>query len=117
MLPKIDRFGIFLQRLSAAPAAASFEEARTLLTRTLNEVEDELSGVPFDHDRWRSDGRMYPPEDDSIRSVPDHRSVKRFRSRAHNTFISDNGAIEIRTIDDVIVLQKAGTDGRGVWEP
>jgi len=104
----------FIRRLRDAPAASSFEEARRLLEKTLNDVEDEMSGVPFDPARWESDGRMYPPQDDSERSVPGRPAVRRYRSRRHNTFIGTNGALEIRTIDDEILLSKAGVDGRSI---
>jgi hypothetical protein len=60
---------------------------------------------------------MYPPQPDSIREVDGHPQVRRFRSRAHNTFIGDNGSIEIQTAADKEALfNKPGKDGRGVWE-
>ena len=119
-----ERFAEFLGRLEQAPAASTFGQAYELMCRTLNEVEDELSGIPYDPASWRTDGRMYPPEPDSERKVPDRRTVKRFRHRGHNTLIGENGAIEIRTavageIDmssGEAVLSKAGADGRTVWK-
>ena len=106
----------FLERLSAAPAATSDEMAYELISRTLNEVEDEMSGTPFNPDTWLSDGRLYPPQHDSQRTVASHPFVKRFRSRAHNTYVAANGAIEIRDLSNTVLLQKAGSDGRHVWE-
>jgi hypothetical protein len=106
----------FLRRLRAAPAAGSFDEARQLVERTLNAVEDEMSGVPYDMDKWKTDGRMYPPQDDSERVVTGRPFVRRYRSRRHNTFIATNGALEIRTVDDEILLTKPGADGRFVWD-
>ena len=75
-----------------------------------------MSDVPFDPSKWQSDGRMYPPQDDSERAVPEHPNVRRFRSRRHNTYIAMNGALEIRTIDGDVLLSKTGADGRSVWD-
>jgi hypothetical protein len=114
---KVERFEEFLRRLSAAPPAKTFEEAYIQLFNILNEVEDEMTSVPYDPENWQSDGRLYPPLRDSIRSVPAHPSVKRFRSRGHNTFIGDNGSIEIQVVSSkVTVFSKSGDDGRKVWE-
>lgn len=110
------RLGVFMRRLLAAPPVASAAEARDLLAQVLNQVEDEFSGARYDPARWQTDGRMYPPQDDSRREVPGRPRVMRFRSRAHNTFIGDNGSIEIRTTDGEVLVSKPGTDGRTVDE-
>jgi hypothetical protein len=111
-----ERLQVFFAQLGAAPAAASFEEAYQQLTDVLNAVEDELTDVPYDPDSWQFDGRLYPPQMDSLREVPEHPEIKRFRAREHNVFISDWGAIEIRAVRGAIVLfAKPGADGRGVW--
>jgi len=113
---KHERFQEFLRRLAAAPPADAFASAFQLLSDTLNAVEDEWSGIPFHIDHWETDGRMYPPQEDNLRDVPGHAGVKRFRSIGHNTFIAPQGAIEIREVtSDVIVFQKHGADGQGVW--
>lgn len=95
---KSERFEEFLKRLQDAPAASSHDEAFTLLNETLNKVEDELSGVPFQPDSWQTDGRMYPPGRDHVRSVDNRADLIRYRNRGHNTFIRDNGAIEIQDV-------------------
>ena len=110
------RFREFLGQLGAASPASGFDEARQLLAETLNAVEDAMSGVPFDPSRWQSDGRMYPPQDDSERAVPGYPDVRRYRSRRHNTFIATNGALEIRTVEGEVLLTRAGADGRLVWD-
>jgi hypothetical protein len=111
---KEQRLREFLRRLHDSPRASSFDEARQLVEKTLNAVEDEMSDVPFNPANWQSDGRMYPPQDDSERPVPGHPSLRRYRSRRHNTFIGTNGALEIRTVGGEVLLTKAGADGRFV---
>jgi len=110
------RFAEFIRRLSIADPAASADSAFDLLAATLNAVEDELSGTAFNPERWQSDGRMYPPQRDNRHAVADHSTVVRYRSRAHHTYISANGALEITDLSGAIVLRKAGADGRHVWE-
>lgn len=115
-VPKDERFREFLQRLGSAPAASSFDEAYQLLCDVLNAVEDELSGLPCNPESWETDGRMYPPQADSMRDVPDCDDVKRFRSVAHNTYIAANGAIEIQEVrGGVVVFRKDGSNGQRVW--
>jgi len=113
---KAERLAEFLRRLQRAEPAANAAEAFALLASTLNAVEDELAGAPYDLASWQTDGRMYPPQPDSSREVVGRLDVTRYRSRAHNTFICANGAIEIRTIDEVVLISKPGADGHSLWE-
>ena len=84
---------------------------------TINEVEDELTAIPYNPEKWREDGRLYPPMSDRQHPVPGYEDVTRFRSRDHNTFIRNNGAIEIVGITKGQTEFKAsGADGKGVWE-
>src|SRR5258708_35188348 len=71
------RLAEFLRRLSEAPPANSAGEAFQLVARTLTSVEDELTDIPENPDAWQTDGRLYPPQPDSRREVPDHREVVR----------------------------------------
>jgi hypothetical protein len=115
--PKQDRIEEFLRRLDGAPPANSFEEAFSLLSDTLNAVEDELTGIPYDPNHWQTDGRMYPPQADNIRTVPESSGVKRLRTRGHDMFVGSNGAIEIEVRSTKqAIFAKVGGDGRGVWE-
>lgn len=110
---KAERFQEFLKRLSAAPPADSGSEALTLLRDTLNEVEDQLSGIPYQPEQWQNDGRIYPPQEDNARDVPGRADLVRYRSRGHSTWIRSNGAMEIRDATGTIVLSKLGADGGG----
>lgn len=112
-----ERLAEFFRRLSQAPRAHSREEALEQIRQILNRVEDEMTAIPYHPDHWQSDGRLYSPQDDSIRDVPGHPAVKRFRSRSHNTFIGENGSIEIRSIrPNAVQFSREGVDGRGEWE-
>lgn len=108
---------LFFDRLRASPPASHHDEARRLVDDTLNAVENEYSGVPFDPQNWRTDGRMYPVQDDNAADVPGHPEVTSYRSFKHETFIRQNGAIEIRIVETKeVVLEKPGSDGKGVWQ-
>jgi hypothetical protein len=112
-----ERFDEFLRRLAVAPAAKTFDEAYSQLCNILNEVEDEMTSIPYDAMNWRTDGRLYPPLLDNIRDVQDRPLVKRFRSRGHNTFIGENGSIEIEVVNTrVTIFSKPGDDRRRVGD-
>lgn len=112
-MDRSERFALFVRELQEAAAAASYEEARQLVHSVLNNVEDRHSGVPFRPENWRSDGRMYPPQDDAERKSPIP-GVRVFRTRGHRVWIAVNGAIRITTAgaaEDRVVIDKAGKDG------
>jgi len=114
--PKHERLQEFFRRLENAAAASSHDAALNLIATTLTAVEDEFTEVPADPTRWMTDGRMYPPQPDSRREVSEQSDVTRYRSRAHNTFIRTNGAIEIRNLADEVLFRKVGADGKHVWK-
>lgn len=114
-LSKTERLAMIFERVRSAPASESAEEALSQLEDIINDVEDEFTEIPRNPPAWASDGRLYPPQADYARSVVDHPTVTRYRSIAHNTFIAANGAIEIRRLNNEMVLSKAGIDGRKVW--
>ena len=112
---KEERLIEVFRRLDGLPPAANAKEIRSQLEATLNTVEDEMTEIPFDPDAWPTDGRMYPFRDDSMRDVPGRSDVKRYRSLAHNTFIANNGAIEVvRVFDEKVIFVKVGANGKGV---
>lgn len=115
ILSQQERMGLFFGRLRDHPAAATHDEAFEMLSKILNTVEDECSGVAFDPQKHRSDGRLYPPQSDNKHTVPGQADVVRYRSRKHYTWISANGAIRIEPIDGSEVrVDKPGADGKTV---
>ena len=113
--PKSERFAAFLDRLRSAPAALTFDEAYQQIRAILDEVEDTLTSIPNNPENWQTDGRMYPPQLDNMREVLGRPTVKRFRSRAHNTLIGENGSIEIQiAASSEVLFEKSGEDGRQV---
>jgi hypothetical protein len=112
---RAERLEEFFRRLSAAPLASDHDEAMRQVADTLNGVEDEMTSIPYDPTLPLTDGRMYPPQPDSRRAVPDRPDVTRYRSRKHSIRIRDNGAIQI--IDQAtgaIALDKPGADGQNI---
>lgn len=116
-MDKNGRLLLFYQRLREASAASTHDGAYALICSTLDAVEDEHSGVPNNPQNWQTDGRLYPPQIDSVRKVDGFPEVLRYRSSNHNTFIRSNGAIEVRQVDrEEVQFAKPGANGKGVWD-
>jgi hypothetical protein len=121
VLPMWARLKIYFFRMMRSPPASNHDEAMHLMAETLNGVEDEFSGVPYDPAESGNDGRMYPPDPRfSVRRtrVP---GVRVYRQRGHVTYVADNGAIETRMVQaeaegsvEYTELDKPGSDGRRV---
>ncbi len=113
---KAVRLQAFLRRLAELPPAVDHDDARRKIDETLNAIEDEMSGVPYDPDHWRTDGRMYPALDDSAADVEGHSDVTAYRHRRPETFIAAHGAFEIRDVrTGAVLVAKPGANGQGVW--
>lgn len=116
--PRSFRLQELFARLRRCRRFESFDDAYEGLVSVLEAVEDELTGVENNPAKWRIDGRLYPPQMDNWLPVAGYSWVTRMRARGHNVFIAANGAIEIRlTESEALVLSKAGSDGRKVWDP
>ncbi|AGA28943.1 hypothetical protein [Singulisphaera acidiphila] len=111
---KAERLEEFRKRLTAAPACSDFDEAYHLICSTMNEVEDALTDIPNTPANWMVDGRMYPPQMDSVRGVEGRDDVMRFRSRGHNTLVGTNGSIAIQLLSGQVIFTKAGADGKEI---
>jgi hypothetical protein len=88
-----------------------------VLVSTLEEIEDEFTGIENNPENWKFDGRLYPPQRDHWSSDAGYPHITRMRTRGHYILIAANGAMEIEEIKTgVVVLSKAGLDGRKVWD-
>ncbi len=112
-MDKKERLQKIFEIMASLPCASSAEEAYELLSDTINGFEDKHSGVPYNPDSWREDGRIYPPQPDSMKFYQGT-NIRIYRSKAHRTWVAPNGAIEIRDLSDQICFSKAGSDGRTV---
>lgn len=119
------RLEVFFDRLARRLPVQTFEEAYRLLCHTLREVEDELTDIPYDPESWESDGRLYPPFEDSWRAVPGRPGLIRMRTKGHNVYIAANGAVQVRLAHEpqappgageAAVFDAPGADGKGAWE-
>jgi hypothetical protein len=115
------RLEVYYYRMKKAPPASDHEKAMQLMAETLNSVEDEFSGVPYDPAETGNDGRMYPPDPRFPARRASAPGVRVYRQRGHVTYVADNGAIETRVVQaeahepvEYTVLDKPGHDGRRV---
>lgn len=108
-MEKGERLAIFYERLREHPPVADEVEAREILAKLLEQVEDEFSGVLREPE---SDARMYPPWDDNRTVISKSPRIVHFRSRGHRTYFRGDGAILIIDMKTKVeVFQKLGKDG------
>jgi regulator of sirC expression with transglutaminase-like and TPR domain len=115
-VPKAERLQEIYRRLAQAPPAATFAEMRAQLAAIIHDVEDRLTDIPHDPASWRTDGRIYPVQDDNLFAVADHPRVKLLRARKNRVYIGDNGSVEIHHASGTVAIRKAGANGLYVWE-
>jgi hypothetical protein len=96
-----ERLTRFYERLSAKPNATNAQDAMRQLSETLDETEDELSGIPKKNPPPppnMNDGRMYPPLEDFITRNAD--GSLSARTRAHRIDITADGKVTITSLRD-----------------
>lgn len=107
-----ERLDEFYRRLAAQPPSRTADDALERIRTTLNEVEDDLSGVPKaapPPPPNAPDGRMYPPLDDFVARLADGGLLA--RTRGHEIVIGANGRITIRlTANGAIEFEQSGGD-------
>lgn len=105
-----ERLRELYRRLRLARPAADACLALEPVASLLDSVEDQCSGIPRQTPATppgESGGRMYPPQADSIRTLPDGRLVA--RTRGHLVIAHPDGALEIwKRKPAVRVLHKPG---------
>lgn len=98
-LSMAERLQEYYRRLAADPPAVSVSEAMDQMSRRLDEVEDEASGIPKQSpppQPEQPDGRMYPPQEDSIRRMADGGIAA--RTRGHRVVIGRDGSIVVTNL-------------------
>ncbi len=114
MSPKALRLAEVIERLGKEPPFGTAEAALAALTAILNEVEDRRTGTAFGPARWRRDSRLYPPQADAANPFPGRPELTRYRTRQHNVWIAEGGAIRIEEVSGRCLSEKAGMDGRTI---
>jgi hypothetical protein len=108
-----ERVAEFYRRLQCLPPAGGGREAWQQLCRTLEEVEDELSGMRKSDPPpppGRPDGRMYPPLEDFVVRAADGSLMA--STRGHRIEIDAGGGIRITNRkSNVIEFEKRGAHG------
>jgi hypothetical protein len=111
-LSKPLRLKLFFEKLEQAPPCGSYEIAYNLLCKTLNEVENEYSGVKDDITNYMNDNRLYPPLEDSIMNYKNREDLICFRNKRNYTFFSKTGSITITDFSYKILFEKADIYGK-----
>lgn len=90
-----ERLDLFFERLEKAPPCTSAGEALLLVCRTLEEVEDEFSGIPKNpNPGLKFDGRMYPPRADYMKPQSDGGQIA--QTKGHEVRLGVDGSISIQ---------------------
>jgi hypothetical protein len=92
-----ERLEEFYRRLGAQPPSATADDALKRVRKTIDEVEDQYSGIVKKDPPpppGRRDGRLYPPLDDRVTRNPDGSLVA--RTQGHTISLGKDGTITIR---------------------
>lgn len=112
-----ERLALLYERLDQLPPAPNADEAFRQLAETLDDVEDEFSGVPKNPDPGlKFDGRMYPPREDFTTRTEDGGLQATTRGNIIN--ISPDGTMSIlsrRSGEEV--YRKAGAGAQESLDP
>jgi hypothetical protein len=105
-----ERLNELSRRLTVAAAPSTADEAFDLICRTLEEVEDELRGIPKQTPPpplRAPAGRLYPPQADRIVRHPDGSLTA--RTRRHVILVGAGGSIAIvSATTGVVEFTKSG---------
>jgi hypothetical protein len=112
-----DRLSLLYQRLSELPPARTADEAFRQLAATLDQVEDEHSGVERNpNPGLKFDGRMYPPREDFTERLPD--GGLRTTTKGNLIEISPGGTTDIYSRHtNNLLFRRPGIDARPALDP
>jgi len=103
-IPKSLRLDEVFRRLENAPPAYSRVSAHKLVRDTLNEVEDELTGLPMYHQKRMS---FFSLEIDGWKDL--NKNPCSINLNSHVAYLYDDGAIKIvRGNDSGCIFEKQG---------
>lgn len=112
-----DRLALLYHRLSELPPARTADEAFRQLAETLDQVEDEHSGVERNpNPGLKFDGRMYPPREDFTERLPD--GGLRATTKGNLIEISPGGTTDIYSRHtNNLVYRRPGIDAQPALDP
>jgi hypothetical protein len=121
LLSRSERLDLFFEIANEAAAFADGPSAKAFLDELLDAIEDAFSGIfPGNSANWRTDGRMYPADED-YRRESENPQVAAYDHLRHLSYFGANGSFRFTTkprgqFPAQILIDRPGQDGRTIDE-